>query len=143
MQEEERKALEQFSASQGVDGVVKRKASEVIEHSDYMNTRQKIIDNSDKEQLRSDLQKVSPWIPQNTPSAAPTTVKEPPKRPTSPFSGEPLRSKDLIPINIVQDPSSNESSGPTRFLCLVSRLVVNSGITCSFVTSLTHFAEKP
>lgn len=48
-------------------------------------------------------------------------MAEPPKRPSSPFSGNPLRAKDLIPLELVEDRESDV--GTVRFVCPVSRYV--------------------
>ena len=52
------------------------------------------------------LKQVSPWIVQFTPSADAKALTEPPKRPPSPFSGKPLRAKDLLPVNLVRNSSN-------------------------------------
>lgn len=85
-------------------------------------TRKKYIDDTETEIRVAELQKVSPWVPQFTPAAEASKAKEPPKRPASPFSGRPLRAKDLIPINLIRetdDPSANSSV--VRYICPVSR----------------------
>jgi hypothetical protein len=47
-------------------------------------------------------------------------TEAPPKRPPSPFSGRPLRVKDLVPITLV--PESSESN---KYICPVSRCVIS------------------
>lgn len=76
----------------------------------------------------ADLQAVSPWIPQFTPSAAASEVKAPPKRCPSPFSGQQLRAKDLIPVNLRREAPSGEASGsgPVRFICPVTQKTITN-----------------
>ena len=60
--------------------------------------RSRAIDETDKETALVELSKVSPWVAAFTPSAKATALQPPPRRPQSPFSGQPLRTKDLIPL---------------------------------------------
>jgi nitric oxide synthase-interacting protein len=81
------------------------------------NSRKRVIDDTSREEQMAKFKQVSPWIVQFTPSYdREVKVKEPPKRPPSPFSRNPLRLKDLIPVNLVR-----ESSGSDKFICPVSR----------------------
>lgn len=91
--------------------------------SDYQKKRQKLIDDTDVATRRDQLKHISPWIPQFTPHAEKTILAEPPKRPLSPFSGQPIRSKDLISISLVRedDGSTHQSSSTVRFVCPASR----------------------
>ena len=61
--------------------------------------RSRAIDETDRETALVELSKVSPWVAAFTPSAKATALPPPPRRPSSPFSGRPLRTKDLIPIS--------------------------------------------
>lgn len=118
--------LKSFQESQvGVDDVVvghkKRLQVEAEDtHNSYAQSRQRLIDDTDEETKLASLQMVSPWVPQFTPSAPAARPKAPPKRPPSPFSGQPLRTKDLIPVNLMKE-ISGDKSGPQRFVCPVSR----------------------
>ena len=122
--ESNQKLLQEFADSQdGVNGVVKRKFNDSSSGSvnSYQQTRKKLIDDTETSEKMAQLRKVSPWIPQFTPHAKESEIKEPPKRPPSPYSGRPLRSKDLIPINLIKEQSSPTSSETTRYICPVSR----------------------
>lgn len=118
--------------------------------------RRRLIDDStDEERIRA-LKKVSPWIASSTPDQAsnitsensnmsstalivsssvshPSTDMEKEERPLSPFSKQPLRVKDLIPINLQresseQGPHEGDMSARTtstaevvRYICCVSK----------------------
>lgn len=111
-----------------------------------MDARRRVIDDTTTEQKIAELRVVCPWVPQFTPNAAPAAVKAPPKRPASPCSGQPLRSKDLMPgnhvpsfltlfqhmiyavkciiiVNLVKesDAKARSDTGAVRFICPVSR----------------------
>lgn len=85
--------------------------------------RKRALDEVSLETQAAGLRSVCPWLPQFTPSAEPAPTKAPPKRPTSPFSGQPIRSKDLVPVNLMREDASmkGQDSGPVRFICPVSR----------------------
>ena len=126
--EEEKKrheSIETFVDSQvGISAIAKRKLTEAEEENSYMKSRKKKIDDTDKDVKVSQLKEVSPWIVQFTPSAKAADIKEPPKRPPSPFTGRPLRPKDLIPLNLEAERSDNNtigSAGALRYVCSVSR----------------------
>lgn len=75
------------------------------------------------------LKQISPWIPMFTPEAAPAELKAPPKRPASPMTGRPLRAKDLTPIDLIVEDTSNSnggasSDGSVKFICPVSRKTI-------------------
>jgi len=97
-------------------------------NSEYWESRKRKIDDTDKETKLAELQRVSPWVPQFTPSAAPSLIKEPPKRPLSPFSNRALRVKDLMPIDLIRESPEEEDSksGPTRYICPVSRKTITT-----------------
>jgi hypothetical protein len=113
----------------GVTNLVKRKFSEAEEQQNYMNARQKLIDDTDRQTKLAQLKQVSPWVPQLTPEAKDSLIKAPPKRPSSPMSGQPLRAKDLIPINLIREVTinttdsayNNGTSGSVKFISPVSR----------------------
>ena len=125
--------MKAFTANQtGIETVVggKRAAELTIEHikeidhcSNLKKTdRLRAVDDRDKQVKMAELQAVAPWIPQFTPQARASSLPPPPKRPSSPFSGQPLRTKDLIPIDLKKDNDSATagSSGHVRFVCPVS-----------------------
>ena len=74
------------------------------------------------------LKEISPWVPMFTPEAAQSELKAPPKRPGSPMTGRPLRSKDLIPVDLI--PESGEvgctGNSDVRFICPVSRKTITN-----------------
>lgn len=94
-------------------------ATTITAMTDYQRKRQKKIDETDRDVRLEQLKSVSPWVPQFTPHAEKTLLAEPPKRPLSPFSGTPLRAKDLIPIELVREDNTEDST--VRFVCPVSR----------------------
>ncbi len=107
----------------GVGSIVKRSITEEEARGTHLEARKRVLDETDNSVKRARLKEVSPWIPMFTPEAE-VHVKAPPKRPTSPMSGRPIRSKDLIPINLTLEVASgapDSSSGATRYICPVSR----------------------
>lgn len=109
----------------GVKTTLKRKAEDSSNEpvKGYIDrTRQKKIDDTDDSERRAQLSHSAPWAPQFTPQAKDAEIKEPPKRPPSPFSGRPLRSKDLIPIDLIKETDGSASSSVVKYLCPVSRL---------------------
>ncbi len=122
--EQQRKEKEEeelrFLAATDVIEKVKRTIDEVEpSSSEYFQSRKKLIDDTERQKNIEELKRISPWVPQFTPEAKESTIVEPPKRPPSPFSGRPLRAKDLVSINLVK-----ESTGPddrVRFICPLSR----------------------
>ena len=125
--------MQAFASNQtGIEAVVgsKRTAElniDQIKEIDHCSNLRKIdrlraIDDRDKVVKVAELQAVAPWIPQFTPVAKASSLPPPPKRATSPFSGQPLRAKDLIPIDLKRDDESAGagSSGHIRFVCPVS-----------------------
>lgn len=123
--------VEHFKESQGgVGTIVKRKLPEAEEKVAYMESRKRKIDDTDREKQKEELKKINPWLSEFTPTAAPTAIKEPPKRPPSPFSNRPLRAKDLIPVNlereVVVGNSSSNSGSMVRFVCHVTKKTITS-----------------
>lgn len=115
---EQQELLNNFTSTQ--EGVGdKRKASD-SDHNAYLEARKRVIHEANRKDEIEDLRRVSPWIPQFTPEAKEAAMKAPPKRPPSPITGRPLRSADLIPLNLERDPQNNESE-TTKYLCAVSR----------------------
>jgi nitric oxide synthase-interacting protein len=116
------KAIQNFADTQdGVSGVMKRKLNDTDNLNNYQMSRKKVIDDTESNEKLEQLRKVSPWIPQFTPQAKEAEIKEPLRRPPSPCSGRPLRSKDLIPIQLIRESGSENSSGVVRYLCPVTR----------------------
>lgn len=125
--ENEMKLIEFKDSLDGVSSLAKRKGLD-NEVNVYHEKRKKIIDETSKEESIQNLRRVSPWITQFTPSAKESTTKEPLKRPPSPFSGNPLRSKDLIPLNLVRETeeSTKGTAGSVRFICPISRKTITN-----------------
>ena len=125
LQLNQQKSLEitNFAETQDVGGIAKRKASEIESKLSYMESRKKVIDDTDSSVKREQLKKISPWIVDFTPTAKDARVKIPPRRPSSPFSGQPLRTKDLIPVNLEREEvdATSGDAGSMRFICPVSR----------------------
>jgi nitric oxide synthase-interacting protein len=93
--------------------------------SEHSKSRKRHIDDTDREEKLKSLKAVCPWVPQFTPSAPEAATKAPAKRPSSPFSGRPMRTKDLIPVSLIREESS-DTSGPVRFICPVSRKTITN-----------------
>ena len=91
--------------------------------SGYFEHRKKYIDDTASSELIANLSQVCPWVPQFTPQAEETIVQAPSKRPSSPFSGQPLRTKDLVPIDLIPESSSSSNSSIVKYLCPVSRCI--------------------
>jgi hypothetical protein len=118
--------LQSFAESQdGIADIVKRKTDNLELKSEYAEKRKRIIDDTDKEVKMADLQRVSPWIPQFTPEVKDTKMKEPPKRPSSPMSGRPLKSSDLVPIDLIRESNDTKAvqNENVKYICSVSRCV--------------------
>lgn len=132
----EQDKLELFASKQsGVSDIVSRDKGSVPapinssnsssdkSNNDYVASRKRLVDDTSKEVMLKELKEISPWIVQFTPSAKEKDIAEPLPRPSSPFSGQPLRAKDLVPIHLIREDSeaSINQSGPVRFICAVSR----------------------
>lgn len=106
--------------------------------------RKRAIDDRERETKMAELQAISPWIPQFTPAAKSSALLLPPKRPLSPFSGRPLRTKDLIPIDLLRD-NANASAGTagiTRFACPVSLKTITTQKVIVIKTTRTYMIES-
>ena len=129
VEEEKLGKLKEFAEQQdgGVYALAKRKSSE-LDTNEYLESRKKVIaDDKTREEEIEDLKRVSPWLAQYTPSAEPSKIKIPPKRPSSPFSGQPLRTKDLIPLDLLkEDVSNGNDSSLVRYLCPISKKTITS-----------------
>eukprot|EP00501_MAST-03F_sp_TOSAG23-6_P002483 GSMAST32.ASY1.ANO1.2594.1 assembled CDS len=80
-------------------------------------------DKRTKKQKLDELAKSSFWLPEFAPPAKEDRVAKPPKYPESPFSGRPLRVKDLKPVTLVLDEDKN--SAIPKYLCSVSQKQIN------------------
>lgn len=118
--------IQNFEDNQtSIRGVLHGSTGAAVVESEDAHARKRRIDETDKAERVASLKAVSPWLPQFTPSAPAALTKAPPRRPASPFSGMPLRAKDLIPVNLVREENAN-SSGPVRFMCPVSRKTITT-----------------
>ena len=64
-----------------------------------------------------------------TPEAEAAPIKAPSKRPASPMTGRPLRAKDLIPVDLIVEDTSdsigqNSGNCSVKFICPVSRKTI-------------------
>ena len=70
------------------------------------------------------------WLPEHQPKALEKRVKKPPKRPTSPMTGAPLKLKDLTTIKVpllasAGKASASSSSAPAPgWVCSVTRKTI-------------------
>ncbi len=132
LKEEEAKAALEETISQEefrriVDGVSAREATA----QEGAGKRKREIDDSSNDERIVQLSKSSPWLPAFTPSVGETkkAVGEngsggKKKRASSPFSGRPLRAKDLVPLDLRRDSSTDDST--VRYLCTVSNKVITT-----------------
>eukprot|EP00596_Hydrurales_sp_CCMP1899_P002719 CAMPEP_0119037342 /NCGR_PEP_ID=MMETSP1177-20130426/5664_1 /TAXON_ID=2985 /ORGANISM="Ochromonas sp, Strain CCMP1899" /LENGTH=271 /DNA_ID=CAMNT_0006998511 /DNA_START=147 /DNA_END=962 /DNA_ORIENTATION=- len=135
--------ISSFTESQDVSGIAKRKATEIETQQSYMESRKKKIDDAAPSEKKEALKKICPWIVDFTPNAAPAEIKEPPKRPASPFSGRPLRVKDLMPVNLERERKEDAGrSGIVRFICPVSRKTITNQKTFLIKTTGTFLEEQ-
>lgn len=107
----------------GVKSTLKRKADNSGEQTKgYIDkVRLKKFDDTDDNERRAKLSQSAPWVPQFIPQAKEAELKEPPNRPPSPFSGRPLRSKDLIPVGLIKESEGSANNSTVKYLCPVSR----------------------
>ncbi|EGB11610.1 hypothetical protein AURANDRAFT_20970 [Aureococcus anophagefferens] len=76
-------------------------------------------------ELVAELSRTSYWLPSFTPEAPAKKLAEPPRRPPSPMTGAPLRSKDLYKLDLRKAESAKTSrndhdGSDVRYLCHVS-----------------------
>eukprot|EP00658_Telonema_sp_P-2_P021383 TRINITY_DN18517_c0_g1_i2.p1 TRINITY_DN18517_c0_g1~~TRINITY_DN18517_c0_g1_i2.p1 ORF type:complete len:350 (-),score=77.48 TRINITY_DN18517_c0_g1_i2:91-1140(-) len=57
------------------------------------------------------------WVPTMVPDNIKAAIAKPDKRPRSPMSGDPLKLKDLIPLNLEEDPETDTKT----FVCAVTK----------------------
>ena len=114
--------IQNFSKTQDGVSACHRSLTDEEQQKSALVSRKRIVDDTSREEQLAKLQQVCPWIPQFTPNASESKLVEPPKRPVSPFSRQPLRSKDLIPVTLTSESSSSSSSSSdSKFICPVSR----------------------
>jgi len=90
-------------------GKMEKRRRELVDAQDVSHKRKK-VDLRSKQQKLVELSKSSPWLAQFAPEAEANELKEPPKRPPSPITGQPLRSKDLVPFDVeVDDKDSGQA----------------------------------
>ncbi|GBG25917.1 Nitric oxide synthase-interacting protein [Hondaea fermentalgiana] len=78
--------------------------------------KKKKVDLRSRQEKLLELSHSSPWLARFAPEAKAGTLKAPPKRPPSPVSGAGIRVKDLVPFDVIPDPSD-----PGHALCAVSK----------------------
>jgi hypothetical protein len=105
----------------GVQSTAKAADGTTVNSQGYLTSRTKIIDDTAREEKIEQLNASCPWIPLFVPQAEDATLVEPPKRPPSPFSGRPLRSKDLIPIDLIKETDGSGASSAVKYICPVTR----------------------
>jgi len=121
--------VQAIETGSGGIGAGAKRARDATTESEQLAARKRLIDDTSANERLNDLKRVSPWLVQFTPSANASELKAPPKRPLSPFSGEPLRAKDLLPITLSRDSSSSlddASTGTVKFVCPVSLKPITS-----------------
>ena len=80
------------------------------------------VDLRDEDVKRREVAATSFWVPSFAPESAPTRVKRPAARPSSPITGAPLRAKDLLPVKFhVEDKDEAAAGGKGRFCCAITR----------------------
>lgn len=120
LQEEETLKLEEAKQfSKKVETFVKRAEGTIkeasSEHESNLKDRVgKRIDLESNNAKKASLKRSSYWLSQYAPEHVEEKIKAPPKRPASPMTGQPLRLKDLIPLDCKVDESGKQ------FLCSVS-----------------------
>ena len=105
----------------------------VVVVSDELKKKAKLVDETSIEEKRANLKEVCPWIPQFTPAApeAPIPKEAILQRPASPCSGQPLRIKDLVPVNLVREAGD---AGPG------SRRMDSNAATVRYLDPVTKYA---
>ena len=110
--------------------------------------RKREIDDSSNEERIAQLSKSSPWLPAFTPSAennsrmrnsCNSSYKK--KRATSPFSGRPLRAKDLIPLDLQRD-KEGDGLVPVHYVCSVSKKVITTQPVVAIKTTHAVMLEE-
>ena len=85
----------------------------------------KKVDMDARDLHKAELSRTSYWLPSFTPEAPQKKLAEPPRRPPSPMTGAPLRSKDLYKLDLRKAESAKTSrndhdGSDVRYLCHVS-----------------------
>ena len=126
-QQQKLAGLQSFAETQdGVASIAKRELDDEETAKSYVESRKRKIDDRDVDTRRDEMRAMSVWMPQFVPDAVISDAKEPPKRPLSPFSGNELRAKDLIPVNLFKESASCGAGDTVRFVCGVSGKVITS-----------------
>ena len=151
--ESERQEQQSFIESQNMISILKRKddsssSRSLVDPTDPLVKRKKLIDDTDSSVKLAELNRVCPWVPQFTPECSsvapiqkpnqvnlsvylfgpyfhPLTARLSMKRPPSPFSGNPLRAKDLLPLQLIREERADNPSSASvvRFICPVTRFL--------------------
>jgi len=80
------------------------------------------------------------WIPDVTPEWRDKDLAKPEDRVLCPFSGQPLRVKDLLtavftPLDTSRDVTVNNTSANERFMCPISRKTLSNAVACAVIRS--------
>lgn len=113
------------SSSERIVSSVKVQRASVKRKAEVMDNLTFQADMRSHDEKREDMEKVSYWLPQTAPDHVVATIAEPPRRPPSPHSGQPLRAKDLITLHLDQDDEKKAGAGSDaisgRFICAVCK----------------------
>ena len=87
----------------------------------YANSPHSSLRSSPPSQKKNTLKRTSYWLSDWTPDTGVKRVEAPPKRPSSPFSGNALRLKDLKSVELKRDADTKGATGTdVAFICAVS-----------------------
>ena len=92
------------------------------------------------EQAKADLKRTSYWLADSQPEAVETSLEEPPARPESPHSQQPLKRKDLWPVELTW--SANEGTADT-LICSVSEKSMHAQAVVAYWTSNSDKESHP
>ena len=93
-----------------------RKKRDEFEESQRMVRKRKTVDS--RQAARDDLKRTSYWLAESQPDAVQEEVSRPPERPLSPHSQQPLRRKDVWPLDLKFDDK--------KLVCHVSGKSINT-----------------
>ena len=122
-QEEDKFKQKQQEFMNKADCIANKNILKEDEKSYQTEERSKLIDDTDNEKKQVALKHANPFMPQFQPSSSTITPKNTSKqRPSSPMSGKPIRSKELISLNIEKETKNDD----IRVVCSVSKKTITS-----------------